>query len=90
MYAVTTRAQITWAAVGRWLSARSIAADCGAATWQHLAGELVEFIREKRLSNEVFAAADVSAAHLMVPTMDRWIATFDTIWQEASRFGPTS
>lgn len=80
-YAVSTRAQITWAAVGRWLSARAAATDADGATWRDLAADFVQFIREKKLSSEVFVPADVSAAHLVLPTMDRWSATFDTIWQ---------
>lgn len=80
-YAVTARAQITWAGVGRWLAARLTAAKGGSSTWCDLAADLVKFIREKKLSSEIFVASDVSAADLVLPTMDRWVATFDTIWQ---------
>lgn len=80
-YAVSARAQITWAGVGRWLSSRVEAAHDNVSTWSTLARDLVCFIKEKKLSSEIFVASDVSAADLMLPTMDRWKATFDTIWQ---------
>lgn len=80
-YAVSARAQITWAGVGRWLGARLSAAEGSASTWCDLAADLVQFIKEKKLSSEIFVTSDVSAADLVLPTMDRWAATFDTIWQ---------
>jgi len=80
-YAVSARAQITWAGVGRWLGARLSADEGSASTWCDLAADLVHFIREKKLSSEIFVASDVSAVDLVLPTMDRWAATFDNIWQ---------
>lgn len=84
-YAVTCRGQVTWAAVGRWLTAR-VSQPVGAGepmTWQVLAMELVEFLKEMKLSSEFFTPSDISAAHLFVPAMDRWQSTFHSIWSAA-------
>ena len=80
-YPIDRRAQITWAGVGRWLSARLSDTMSAGETWRDLAFELVAFIKEKKLSSEVFVASDVSAAHLFLPTKERWSATFEAIWQ---------
>lgn len=79
-YAVERRGQLTWAAVGRWLQARAIGNADPGITWMDLAADLAEFLKEKGLSSEIFTQSDLSAAHLMLPTMERWRATFDVVW----------
>lgn len=78
-YDIACRGQITWAALGRWFAAL-IAGDDEPCTWKQLARELIAFLGERNLSSEIFTAADVSAAHLFLPTRERWNATFSSIW----------
>lgn len=79
-YDVSCRGQITWASLGRFLGKALLEDAESQATWKQLAQELVEFLGEKNLSSEIFTASDVSAAHLFLPTKERWNATFSTIW----------
>ena len=78
-YAIDTRAQVTWASLSRWFSSRLPPPD-ERRTWEDLAAELVEFIKEKGLSSEIFTQADLAAISLTLPTMDRWGATFHSMW----------
>lgn len=82
-FAVESRAQVTWAALGRWLQAEIQSNETQLTTWQSLAGDLVQFLKEKKLNSEVFTSADVSAASLMLPTMERWRSSFSTMWSSA-------
>ena len=81
-FAVESRGQVTWAGVGRWFEAVIATCDMSKA-WHELAVDLVEFLKEKKLNSEVFTTADVSAATLMLPTMERWRSSFSLIWSSA-------
>lgn len=78
-YAVEARAQVTWASLGRWFSSRLVETQ-ERETWRDLAAELVDFIRERSLSSEIFTQADLAALTLALPAMDRWEATFTSMW----------
>lgn len=78
-YAVAARAQVTWAALGRWLKSRLPSPE-RAETWHDLAAELIGFIKERGLSSEIYTQSDVAALTLALPTMERWEATFSTMW----------
>jgi hypothetical protein len=82
-YAVDCRGQITWAALGRWLNKVLLSDEDRESAWKQLAQELVVFLGEKNLSSEIFTASDLSAAHLFLPTKERWNATFSTIWDSS-------
>lgn len=82
-YEIAVRGQITWAAVGRWLGSRLPPEGMASPTWLELASDLIAFLKEKKLSSEIFTTADLSAANLMLPTMERWRSTFSAMWSGA-------
>lgn len=82
-FAVSARSQVTWAAMGRWLQSAIQPSQSEPKTWQTLAADLIEFLKDKKLNSEVFTSADVSAASLMMPTMERWRSSFSTMWSGA-------
>lgn len=81
-YALETRGQTTWASFGRWLDTKEVREDLNEATAM-LASEFHTFLKEQNLSNEVIAQVDVAALALLIPSWDRWEATFAAMWSAA-------
>lgn len=86
-YAIECRSQITWASSSRWLESQILVAQNDPNVWAELAKDLIFFLKEKKLSSEIFTSSDLSAVHLMLPAMNRWRSTFQILWDGAGDSG---
>ena len=73
-----------WPAVWRWLasSASRVTDNCAVATWQALAAELVQFLREKDMTSETMTLYDLAAAEMYIGSAARVSSLFNRIWNE--------
>lgn len=79
-HSIEARAQITWAGLARWLKYQISVGEPSSEVWHALAADLIIFLKEKKLTSEIFTSSDVASANLMLPTMERWHATFRMLW----------
>ena len=80
-YGVPWQRVCRWAAVWRWLNSKASAAP--GATWQALAKELADFLKEKEMASETMTQDDLSALEVYLPSAARVSKLFERIFDEA-------
>ena len=80
-YGVPWQCVCRWPAVWRWLNAN--ASTQPKTTWQALAKELADFLREKEMASETMTQHDLSALEVYLPSAARVNKLFERIWDEA-------
>ncbi len=80
-YGVPWQCVCRWPAVWRWLNANASAQP--GTTWQALAKELADFLRENEMTSETMTQHDLSALEVYLPSAARVSKSFERIWNEA-------
>lgn len=80
-YGVPWQCVCRWPAVWHWLNANASAQP--GTTWQALAKELADFLRENEMTSETMTQHDLSALEVYLPSAARVRKSFERIWDEA-------